>query len=129
MTIHLDHTIVPARDANAAARQLAELLDVPWGPAAAGPFVAVYLNEGLTLDFISTDEDFPVYHFAFRVTPGDFAAILARIQAAGLAYRSAVRGPDDRMVNTAIGGQMIYWNEPAGHQWEILTESYARQAR
>jgi hypothetical protein len=23
----------------------------------------------------------------------------------------------------------VYWNEPDGHQWEMLTVSYARQSR
>jgi hypothetical protein len=27
------------------------------------------------------------------------------------------------------GGSMVYWNEPDGHQWEMLTVSYARPAR
>jgi len=84
------------------------------------------VNDGLTLDFIDTDEDFPVYHFAFRVTQAEFDAILGRIQAAGIAYRSSVRGPDDRRVDPQWGN--VYWNEPAGHQWEMLTTSYARQA-
>lgn len=127
MTIHLDHAIIPARDATAAARQLAELLDVPWGPAAAGPFVALYLNDSLTLDFIATDEAFPIEHFCFRGTPQDFDAILGRLQARGIAYRSGVRGPVDHRVGTYGGGRNIYWNEPEGHQWEILTVSYARQ--
>ena len=126
MTIALDHTIVPARDAAASARILAELLGVPWGPAAAGPFTAVYVNDGLTLDFIDTGEDFPVYHFAFRVTQAEFDAILGRIEAAGIPYRSSVRGPDDRRVDPQWGN--VYWNEPAGHQWEMLTVSFARQA-
>ncbi len=26
------------------------------------------------------------------------------------------------------GGSIVYWNEPDGHQWEMLTISYARQA-
>jgi hypothetical protein len=30
-------------------------------------------------------------------------------------------------INTDYGGRMIYWNVPEGHQWEILTVSYARQ--
>jgi len=126
MTIALDHTIVPARDAVAAARQLAQLLDVPWGSAAVGPFTAVYVNDGLTLDFIDTDEDFPVYHFAFRVSQTEFGVILGRIEAAGIPYRSSVRGPDDRRVDPRWSN--VYWNEPAGHQWEMLTVSYARPA-
>jgi hypothetical protein len=28
----------------------------------------------------------------------------------------------------AHGGRIVYWNEPDGHQWEMLTVSYARRA-
>lgn len=124
MTIHLDHSIVPSRNKTAAAKLLAELLGVPWAQAGMGPFTAVYVNDGLTLDFIETDEDFPVYHFCFRVGQEEFDAILARIKAAGIKYRSTVRGPMDMQINPEFGN--IYWNQPDGHQWEILTVSYAR---
>ena len=127
MTIHLDHTIVPARNKIASARRLAELLGVPWAERGPGPFAPVFVNDGLTLDFIETDEDFPVYHFCFRVDPDEFDAILGRIQAAGIPYRSSVRGPVDGQINTDYGGRMFYWNDPEGHQWELLTVSYARQ--
>lgn len=127
MSIELDHTIVPSRHKVASARILGELLDVPWAASGLGPFSPVYVNGGLTLDFIDTDEVFPVYHFCFRVSPAKFDAILARIQAAGIPYRSQVRGPMDMQINTDYGGRMVYWNEPDGHQWEILTVSYARQ--
>ena len=59
----------------------------------------------------------------------EFDAILGRIQAAGIPYRSSVRGPVDMKINTDYGGRMIYWNEPDGHQWEMLTVSYAREAK
>jgi catechol 2,3-dioxygenase-like lactoylglutathione lyase family enzyme len=126
MAIELDHTIVPSRDKVAAARLLGELLGVAWAPTGIGPFAPLYLNDGLTLDFIDTDEDFPIYHFCFRVSQADFDAILARIRAAGIAFRSRVRGPIDRQVSTEFGGNGVYWNEPDGHQWEMLTVSYAR---
>ena len=129
MTIHLDHTIVPARDKIASARRLAELLGVPWAESGPGPFAPVYVNEGLTLDFIETDEDFPIYHFCFRVDDDEFDAILGRIRAAGIPYRSSVRGPVDGVINTDYGGRLFYWNDPEGHQWELLTVSYARQPR
>ena len=127
MSIELDHTIVPSHSAVASAKQLGELLDVPWSETGAGPFSPVYLNDGLTLDFIQTDEPFPIYHFCFRVSQDHFDAILARIEAAGIPYRSSVRGPMDRRINRDYGGSMIYWNEPDGHQWEMLTVSYARR--
>ncbi|MET0168337.1 MAG: VOC family protein [Vicinamibacterales bacterium] len=129
MTIHLDHTIVPAKNKVASAKLLAELLGVAWAQSGPGPFAPVYVNDGLTLDFIDTDEDFPIYHFCFRVDPVEFDVILGRIKAAGIPYRSTVRGPMDMEVNTQLGGRIVYWNEPEGHQWEMLTVSYARPNR
>lgn len=127
MSIELDHTIVPSHHAVDSAKLLAHLLGVPWAATGIGPFSPVYVNDGLTLDFIQTDEDFPIYHFCFRVQQDDFASILQRIRAAGIAYRSTVRGPVDGQINTQYGGSLVYWNEPDGHQWEMLTVSYARQ--
>lgn len=129
MTIQLDHVIVPSHTRDASAKRLADLLGVSWGPASEGPFFAIYVNDGLTLDFIQTDEALPIHHYCFRVEEEEFDQILERIQAAGIGYRSAVRGPVDMRINTDYGGRMIYWNEPDGHQWEILTVSYARQRK
>ena len=129
MTIHLDHTIVPSRDKVASARLLAGLLGVSWAPSGIGPFAPVFVNDGLTLDFIDTEEDFPIYHFCFRVSQPEFDAILGRIRAAGIRYRSTVHGAWDMKIDTQFGGSGIYWNEPDGHQWEMLTVSYARPSR
>ena len=125
--IELDHFIVSARDRQAAARLLAQLLDVPWEAEQFGVFSPVHINRGLTLDFIHADGPFPVEHYCFRVGDGEFDAILQRIEAAGIAWRSSVRGPVDRQVDISHGGRGIYWNEPEGHQWEMLTASYARK--
>jgi hypothetical protein len=129
MPIQLDHFIVPSHNRIASAKMLAEILGVPWQETALGIFSPVFINEGLTLDFIQTDEDYPVSHYCFRVGPEEFDTILDRIKAAGIEYRSTVRGPVDMQVDTQFGGKGIYWNEPDGHQWEMLTVSYARQQR
>lgn len=128
MTIELDHFIVPTHHQIASAKLLAELLGVPWAERTLGPFAALYLNDGLTLDFEQTDDNLPVAHYCFRVNQQEFDAILTRIEAAGIGYRSSVAGPMDRRINRDYGGDMIYWNEPDGHQWEMRTVSYARQA-
>ena len=125
--IELDHVIVSARDRVAAARLLGELLDVPWEPTALGIFAPVYVNDRLTLEFVSTEEAFPVEHFCFRVSDDGFDAIVRRLDAAGIGWRGTVSGPNDRQVGTTHGGRNIYWDEPAGHRWEILTVSYARR--
>ncbi|HET6628963.1 MAG TPA: VOC family protein, partial [Woeseiaceae bacterium] len=126
---HLDHLIVPSRDRVASAKRLAGLFDVAWAETGAGPFSPVYVNDGLTLDFDETDAPFPVCHYAFRVGPEEFDAILGRIEAAGIDYRSTPHGAVDRQVNTRHGGKIVYWNEPDGHVWEILTVSYARRGK
>ncbi len=127
MRIELDHTIVPAADRRASAELLATLLGVPWSETGVGPFCPVYVSDSLTLDFDQADGPFAVQHYCFRVSDADFDAILGRIQARGLDYRSLPHGPVDRQVNTQHGGRIVYWGQPDGHVWEMLTVSYARQ--
>ena len=127
MAIHLDHLLVPARNRVAAAEFLAGLLGVPWAESGVGPFSPVYVNEGLTLDFDQASEPLPTLHFCFRVDQAAFDAILGRIVAAGIAYRSTPHGPVDFKVNTDHGGSIVYWSEPDGHVWELLTVSFARK--
>jgi hypothetical protein len=127
MPIRLDHIIVPSRDRKAAARLLAELLDVPWSEdTPAGPFSPVYVNEELTLD-VGELGGFSMQHYCFRVSAAEFDAILARLQARDIAYRSTPMGAADMQVrNQPGGGRNVYWSEPDGHAWEMLTVSYAR---
>ncbi len=128
MPVALDHLIVPSKDRVAAARLLADLLGVPWAEQAnIGPFSPVYVSENLTLDFDQWTEPVPKQHYCFKVGPDEFDPILSRLQASGLAYRSLPHGADDFKVNTAFGGRLVYWSEPDGHTWEVLTVSYARQ--
>jgi catechol 2,3-dioxygenase-like lactoylglutathione lyase family enzyme len=128
MPIELDHIMVPSRDKDAAARQLAALLGVRWGPAKVGPFAAVYVSAGLTIDFDQWETEFPGGHYCFRVDDATFDDVLRRLQGSGVPYRSEPLGAADYAVNTALGGRIVYWSEPDGHVWELLTKSYAREA-
>lgn len=125
--IALDHLIVPARDRRAAAQKLAAVLGVPCGDSTFGPFSAVYVSDGLTLDFDQAEGDFPVLHYCFRVDEARFDLILGQLRAQAIRYRSTPHGPADGQVNTHHGGRMVYWSEPDGHAWEALTVSYARR--
>lgn len=121
----LDHLIVPSRNRVAAARQLAELLAAPWEPESLGGFSAVYVNHSLTIDF-GEREAFDVHHYCFKVADAEFDAIRARLETNRIPYRSSPHGPMDMKVNTALGGKNLYWFDTDGHNWEILTVSYAR---
>ena len=96
MTIQLNHTIVPARDPQASAQFLADILGVE-APGRFGPFHTVKLDNGVTLDFIHSDDEMPVEHYAFLVSEDEFDAIFGRIVERGLVYaadphaRSAAR--------------------------------------
>lgn len=129
MAAQLDHLLVPSKDRVKAAKLLAHLLGVPWAEQGkVGPFSPVYVNAGLTLDFDQWEDPIPKLHFCFRVEQDEFNTILARIRASAIPYRSLPHGPDDYTVNPAFGGNLVYWNEPDGHVWELLTISYERPA-
>ena len=125
MAIQLDHLIVPSHNPVASAESLATLLDVPWEEQV-GHFTPVYVNDTLTLDFDKRD-GFASHHYCFHVSDDEFDGILHRVQTAGIAYRSTPRGPDDFQLNTRLGGRNFYWTDSDGHNWEVLTVSYARQ--
>jgi hypothetical protein len=55
VAIELDHVIVSARNQRVSAKRLVDLLRVHWAETGAGPFSPVYVNDGLTLDFIDDD--------------------------------------------------------------------------
>ncbi len=119
MTIELDHTIIPARDKDAAARFFARIFGLRYdGPHS--HFAPVRVNDRLTLDFDEADE-FEHHHYAFKVSEDEFDAMFGRIQADGIAYGSGPYSSDDMQVNHRRGGRGVYFRDPDGHLLELLT--------
>ena len=119
MAIHLDHTIVPARDKEASARFFARIFGLRYeGPVS--HFAPVRINDELTLDFDERD-DFERHHYAFKVGEDEFDAIFARVRAAGIPYGSGPRSADDMEINHRGGGRGFYFREANGHLLEVLT--------
>jgi catechol 2,3-dioxygenase-like lactoylglutathione lyase family enzyme len=123
VTIQLNHTIVPARDPQASATFLAEILGLST-PVRFGPFWAVALDNGVTLDFQHSDEEIPIEHYAFLVTESEFDAIFARIRVRGLRYWADPMHQQPFEINHNDGGRGLYWNDPDGHYLEIITRPY-----
>jgi len=120
MPIALNHTIVPVRDKDAAARFLARLFDLPYaGPD--GYFAPVQVNDTLTFLFSDEAESFESHHYAFHVSDVEFDAVLARVQAEGLAIGSAPWSLADGKLNDWNGGRGFYFTDPDGHLLELMT--------
>jgi catechol 2,3-dioxygenase-like lactoylglutathione lyase family enzyme len=122
MTVALNHTIVHARDAEASAAFLASILGRP-SPGRFAHFHIVALDNGVTLDFLGTDEVVLVEHYAFLVSEKEFDEILARITERGLPYW-ADPGRQKPGINHLDGGRGLYWCDPNGHVLEIITRPY-----
>jgi catechol 2,3-dioxygenase-like lactoylglutathione lyase family enzyme len=122
MGVTLDHIIVHARDKEATARFLTEILGLE-PHRNLGHFAVVRIGP-TSLDLIETDGDISSRHFAFRVSEGDFDAIFARLQARGLPYwADPFRGAPGQ-VNRWDDGRGVYFDDPNGHLLEIITRSY-----
>jgi catechol 2,3-dioxygenase-like lactoylglutathione lyase family enzyme len=120
MAIVLNHTIVPARDKQAAARFFAQLFGLTFdGPG--DHFAPVRLNETLTLLFDDDVGAFESHHYAFHVDDAEFDAILKRVKAAGLAFGSAPWSLADGKLNDWNGGRGVYFKDPDGHVLELMT--------
>ena len=124
MGVVLDHTIVPAYDAQEAVRFYTTILGLQ-DEGTAGPFAVVRVNETFTLDFIEADPT-PGRHYAFAMSADEFDAAFQRIRDAGIAYGDDPHKPDNMqgpgITHGARGmGKAVYFHDPSGHLLEIKT--------
>src|SRR5262245_33668277 len=85
MAIHFNHTILSARDSEASATFLAEILGLP-APRKWGPFYVVTTANGANLDYMKVDGDITPQHYAFLTSESEFDEIFARIRERQLSY-------------------------------------------
>src|SRR4029453_19614547 len=78
----LNHIIIPAKDKDASATFLAEILGVQPKPHR-GPFSPVQTSNGVTLDFVDS-KDVRTSHYAFLVDDREFDTSFAKIKKAGI---------------------------------------------
>jgi catechol 2,3-dioxygenase-like lactoylglutathione lyase family enzyme len=121
--VQLNHTIVHARDNLASAAFLSEIIGLP-APRAFGPFQVVDTPNGVSLDFISTDEPMMIEHYAFLVSEAEFDEIFGRLKARGLNYWADPALKVKGQINRHDGGRGCYFKDPSGHYLEIITRPY-----
>jgi catechol 2,3-dioxygenase-like lactoylglutathione lyase family enzyme len=122
MPVQLNHTIVAARDKQASATFLAELLGLA-PPTRYGPFAVVELANGVSLDFMDERTVRP-RHYAFLVAEEEFDEILGRIRDRQLPFWADPFEQQPGEINRNDGGRGVYWHDPDGHVLEIITRPY-----
>lgn len=125
-TVELNHTVVYARDRRSSAGFLAEILGLAVG-APLGPFLPVDLGNGVTLDYCEkNDEPIQPQHYAFLVPDDQFDTMITRLEAAGVTYYADPSHTQPARINRLFGGRGAYFDDPDGHNMEILTRPYLR---
>jgi len=128
MAIHLDHTIVPAKDKVASAEFFAEIFGLTVNR---GYFAQVQVNESLTLAFTDEPERWgssgydpgtgQCHHYAFHVSDAEFEGIFGRVKARRLPHGSGPHNHTDGRIYTRRGGRGFYFKDPYGHLLEVMT--------
>ncbi len=123
MTVKLNHTIVSAHDARATADFLVEVFG--FRPAVPfGPFLTVETDNEVSLDVFATTDAIAPQHYAFLVSEAEFDQIFGRIRERGLAYWADPYHRRSGEINTNDGGRGVYFEDPNGHNLEIITVPY-----
>jgi catechol 2,3-dioxygenase-like lactoylglutathione lyase family enzyme len=120
MAVQLNHTIVPVQDKEASATFLAEILGLD-APKPFGPFLCLETANGVSLDYDDRGA-LEHHHYAFLVTEEEFDAIFARITERGLTYWADPGHQQENQINQH--GRGFYFEDPAGHNMEVLTRGY-----
>ncbi|MBT2364749.1 VOC family protein [Streptomyces sp. ISL-10] len=125
-TVQLNHTAVYAEDRRLSAEFIAVILGLEVG-APFGPFLPVDLGNGVTLDYYEwADEPIQSQHYAFQVPDDQFDAMIGRLEAVGVTYYADPDHTEPGAINRLFGGRGAYFDDPSGHNMEIMTRPYAR---
>ncbi|GHC55074.1 VOC family protein [Streptomyces flavofungini] len=124
MPVQLNHTIVHARDNRESAEFFTDLLGLDI-TAEWGPFIAVDLNNSVTLDFATIPaESLTPQHYAFLVSEEEFTAAYEKIEARGVEHWADPHQKVPGEINTNDGGRGVYFLDPSGHAMELITVPY-----
>jgi catechol 2,3-dioxygenase-like lactoylglutathione lyase family enzyme len=123
MPARLNHTIVAARDKDASALFLAEMLALP-APLQVGPFAVVGVGDRLTLDYVDSESDIVPQHYAFLVAENEFDEIFERIVERRIQYWADPFRRQPGAINRWDDGRGLYFEDPSGHLLEIITRPY-----
>lgn len=123
MAIQFNHLLIFAKDKHESTHFLTRLFGLP-DPKPAGFFLAVDLDNDVTLHYGQPGVEFLSQHYAFLVSDEEFDAIFARIQERGMTFWADPHMKLPGEINTNHGGRGLYFLDPSGHGLEIITRPY-----
>jgi catechol 2,3-dioxygenase-like lactoylglutathione lyase family enzyme len=125
MTVQLNHTIAHAKDPEAEARWVCDMLGLA-PPTKYPPFEVITLDNGAQIDFIAAgDYRIERLHYAFLVSDDEFDEIYGRITERRLEHWADPHKQHPGEINRHDGGRGVYWETPdGGHLLEIITVPY-----
>jgi catechol 2,3-dioxygenase-like lactoylglutathione lyase family enzyme len=120
MPVTLNHLAIPARDAEATAAFLSDLLDLPVErDGADDEFPCLRLANGVQILFQQT-ANVGAHHVAFQVAKDEFDRIVDRLRRARIAFGNDPEAPANGEVTDPLGGSgRVYFLDRDAHLFEV----------
>jgi len=119
----LNHTIVYCSDRTRSSNFLSDILGRE-APGRYGPFNVVTLDNDVSLDYLEVDRPIAEQHLAFLISEAEFDQVFARMKAQGVSFWADPGRTRAGSINHNDGGRGVYFNDPDGHLFEVLTVPY-----
>jgi len=119
MSVEINHIIVPATDKKVSAWFLAEALGIDVS-APAGHFQPVQVAS-VTLDYDDATDIRPM-HIAFLVDDDTFDSAYQRLSGGGTRTYADPGRSQPGAINHRYGGRGVYFDDPDGHLFELMTK-------
>jgi catechol 2,3-dioxygenase-like lactoylglutathione lyase family enzyme len=128
MPARLNHTIVWCSDQERSARFLTEILGLP-PPRRFMGFLVVDLANDVSVDYLPAEaEPIALQHLAFLVSEEEFDGALARVRERTSEIWADPAKKLPGRINHHFGGRGVYFDDPDGHLFEIITQPYGDPA-
>jgi catechol 2,3-dioxygenase-like lactoylglutathione lyase family enzyme len=121
----LNHTIVWCQDQEKSAKFLSEILGLP-PPRRFLGFLVVDLANEVSVDYLpaAAGEPIALQHLAFLVSEEEFDGALERVRERTTEIWADPAKRQPGRINRHFGGRGVYFEDPNGHLFEIITTPY-----
>lgn len=129
MAARLNHTIVWCRDQQKSATFLTGILGLP-PPRRFFGFLVVELANDVSVDYMEAGESerIALQHLAFLIDENEFDGALTRVRERTKQIWADPAKTQPGRINHHFGGRGVYFDDPDGHLFEIITTPYGDPA-